>query len=395
MKDKSLTRVSVFLTSQIISLFGSAIVSYSIVWYITLKTSSTMALAISIVCTYMPQIVISMFSGTWGDKFNKKNLIIIGDTITGISTLILAILFINGFDSLYLLYGACALRSVGSGIQTPLEHAFLPLICPEEKLTKINGIYATASSAINILSPAMAGVLLNAMDFGHTLFIDCITALLAIIVLLKLKYKNTISSNKDTSTLSDFLEGVKYFKQHIFLGRLILFYLLFYFFMSAPAFLTPVLVNLKFSSSVNALAINEFVWSLGTMLGGILICSFKEFNKLKFMAISALLFGGFICLLGASNIFSIYILFMLCSGISLPLFNTSNTVLIQENVKKEMLGRVFANLNILSTISTTIGITVFGIIGNTISVDILLILVGAFIAILSIWIWKIYRENKV
>lgn len=395
MKDKSLTRVSVFLTSQIISLFGSAIVSYSIVWYITLKTSSTMALAISIVCTYMPQIVISMFSGTWGDKFNKKNLIIIGDTITGISTLILAILFINGFDSLYLLYGACALRSVGSGIQTPLEHAFLPLICPEEKLTKINGIYATASSAINILSPAMAGVLLNVMDFGHTLFIDCITALLAIIVLLKLKYKNTISSNKDTRTLSDFLEGVKYFKQHIFLGRLILFYLLFYFFMSAPAFLTPVLVNLKFSSSVNALAINEFVWSLGTMLGGILICSFKEFNKLKFMAISALLFGGFICLLGASNIFSIYILFMLCSGISLPLFNTSNTVLIQENVKKEMLGRVFANLNILSTISTTIGITVFGIIGNTISVDILLILVGAFIAILSIWIWKIYRENKV
>lgn len=395
MKDKSLTRVSVFLTSQIISLFGSAIVSYSIVWYITLKTSSTMALAISIVCTYMPQIVISMFSGTWGDKFNKKNLIIIGDTITGISTLILAILFINGFDSLYLLYGACALRSVGSGIQTPLEHAFLPLICPEEKLTKINGIYATASSAINILYPAMAGVLLNVMDFGHTLFIDCITALLAIIVLLKLKYKNTISSNKDTSTLSDFLEGVKYFKQHIFLGRLILFYLLFYFFMSAPAFLTPVLVNLKFSSSVNALAINEFVWSLGTMLGGILICSFKEFNKLKFMAISALLFGGFICLLGASNIFSIYILFMLCSGISLPLFNTSNTVLIQENVKKEMLGRVFANLNILSTISTTIGITVFGIIGNTISVDILLILVGAFIAILSIWIWKIYRENKV
>ena len=395
MKDKSLTRVSVFLTSQIISLFGSAIVSYSIVWYITLKTSSTMALAISIVCTYMPQIVISMFSGTWGDKFNKKNLIIIGDTITGISTLILAILFINGFDSLYLLYGACALRSVGSGIQTPLEHAFLPLICPEEKLTKINGIYATASSAINILSPAMAGVLLNVMDFGHTLFIDCTTALLAIIVLLKLKYKNTISSNKDTSTLSDFLEGVKYFKQHIFLGRLILFYLLFYFFMSAPAFLTPVLVNLKFSSSVNALAINEFVWSLGTMLGGILICSFKEFNKLKFMAISALLFGGFICLLGASNIFSIYILFMLCSGISLPLFNTSNTVLIQENVKKEMLGRVFANLNILSTISTTIGITVFGIIGNTISVDILLILVGAFIALLSIWIWKIYRENKV
>lgn len=393
MGNKSLTRVSIFLISQIISLFGSAIVSYTIIWYITLKTSSTMALAMSVVFTYMPQIVISVFSGTLGDRFNKKYLIIIGDTITGVSTLILAVLFINGFRSLYLIYAACALRSAGAGIQTPLENAFLPLICPEEKLTKVNGIYATASSAINILSPAMAGILLNMMDFGYTLMVDCVTALLAVVVLYTMKYKNTIDLEKESvDILTDFVVGVKYFKQHVFLGRLIIFYLLFYFFMSAPAFLTPVLVNIKFSNSVNALAINEFVWSMGTMLGGLLICLLKESNKLRLMAFSSVLFGGFICLLGASENFAIYIFFMLCSGMSLPIFNTSNIVLVQENVKKEMLGRTFANLNILSTISTTIGITVFGLMGDVISVDILLVLVGVFIALLSIWVWKLYRE---
>ena len=393
MGNKSLTRVSIFLISQIISLFGSAIVSYTIIWYITLKTSSTMALAMSVVFTYMPQIVISVFSGTLGDRFNKKYLIIIGDTITGVSTLILAVLFINGFRSLYLIYAACALRSAGAGIQTPLENAFLPLICPEEKLTKVNGIYATASSAINILSPAMAGILLNMMDFGYTLMVDCVTALLAVVVLYRMKYKNTIDLEKESvDILTDFVVGVKYFKQHVFLGRLIIFYLLFYFFMSAPAFLTPVLVNIKFSNSVNALAINEFVWSMGTMLGGLLICLLKESNKLRLMAFSSVLFGGFICLLGASENFAIYIFFMLCSGMSLPIFNTSNIVLVQENVKKEMLGRTFANLNILSTISTTIGITVFGLMGDVISVDILLVLVGVFIALLSIWVWKLYRE---
>lgn len=393
MENKSLTRVSIFLISQIISLFGSAIVSYTIIWYITLKTSSTMALAMSVVFTYMPQIVISVFSGTLGDRFNKKYLIIIGDTITGVSTLILAVLFINGFRSLYLIYAACAMRSAGAGIQTPLENAFLPLICPEEKLTKVNGIYATASSAINILSPAMAGILLNMMDFGYTLMVDCVTALLAVVVLYGMKYKNTIDLEKESvDILTDFVVGVKYFKQHVFLGRLIIFYLLFYFFMSAPAFLTPVLVNIKFSNSVNALAINEFVWSMGTMLGGLLICLLKESNKLRLMAFSSVFFGGFICLLGASENFAIYIFFMLCSGMALPIFNTSNIVLVQENVKKEMLGRTFANLNILSTISTTIGITVFGLMGDVISVDILLVLVGVFIALLSIWVWKLYRE---
>lgn len=395
MKDKRLSSVTIFLFSQIISLFGSSLVSYMIIWYITLKTSSTIALATSIACTYMPQIIISLFSGTWGDRFNKKYLIIIGDAITSIATLILAVLFINDFKSLYILYGACALRAVGAGIQTPLENAFLPLICPEDKLIKVNGIYATASSAINILSPALAGLLLNILSFEYTLLIDCITALLAIIILFGLKYTNTVNFVKENaSTITDFAEGVRYFKRHIYLGRLILFYLLFYFFMSAPAFLTPVLVNTKFSNSVNALAINEFVWSLGTMLGGLWICSLKNYNKFRFMAISSALFGGFICLLGVSNNFIIYMFFMLCSGIALPLFNTSNTVLIQENVNKEMLGRAFANLNILSTISTTIGIMVFGLMGKVIRVDILLIFVGIFIAILSICIWRLYREYQ-
>lgn len=174
---------------------------------------------------------------------------------------------------------------------------------------------------------------------------------------------------------------------------MILFYLLFIFYVGA-SFLTPILVNLKFSDSVNALAINELVWSLGTMLGGLLICSFKELNKLKLMTYSSALFGAFICLLGTADNFILYIMFMLCSGIALPLFNTSNTILIQENVKEDMLGRVFANLNILSTVSTTIGIIIFGLIGSIISVDKLLILVGVFIALLSIWVWRIYRRNE-
>lgn len=391
MKDSKLSRVSIFLTSQVISLFGSAIVSYTIIWYITLKTSSTISLATSIVCTYLPQIFISVFSGSWGDRYNKKILIMIGDAITGIATFVLAILFLNGFHSFYIIYGACALRSIGAGIQTPLVNAFLPAICPEDKLVKINGIYATASSAINILSPAIAGILLNKMNFSYIVFVDCITATLAIVVLSRLHYKNLIIiKTKSGSTLKGFSEGVRYFKRHTFLGKLIVFYLVFYFLMSAPAFLTPVLVNVKFSGNVNALAINEFVWSIGTMLGGILICFPKDFNKLRFMALSSAAFGVFICLLGVANSFIIYIIMMFCAGTVLPIFNTSNTVLIQENVKKDMLGRTFANLNILSTISTTLGITVFGLVGDMISVDYLLASVGICIALLSVWICKIY-----
>ena len=154
MKEKNIKSVSVFLISQIISLFGSSIVSYAIVWYITMKTSSTVALAVSIVCTYMPQILVSIFSGTWGDRYNKKYLIMIGDIITGISTLILAVLFINGFDSLLFLYSIIILRSIAVSYthlaalpgEEEWELLWLPPPCQRKELAR--PLPAIKSSAI-------------------------------------------------------------------------------------------------------------------------------------------------------------------------------------------------------------------------------------------------------
>ena len=42
--------VSCFLTAQTISLFGSSLVQYAIVWYITLTTSSGKMLTLSTLC---------------------------------------------------------------------------------------------------------------------------------------------------------------------------------------------------------------------------------------------------------------------------------------------------------------------------------------------------------
>lgn len=381
--------ILIFLISQITSSFGSSVVSYTIIWYITLNTSSPVALSLTVACTYIPQIVISIFSGVLADKFNKKNMIIIGDAITGLSTLLVAIPFIRGYHSLPVIYGGCIMRAIGTGIQSPATNAFLPLICPKNQLQKVNGIYSTAASATHILSPAAAGLLLAGMDFGQVLILDCITAILAIMVMTRLQCIHTNPSTKAESMILDSLTGIQYFRQHKYLGKLVSFYLGFYFLMSAPAFLTPMIVSQKFNGTVNDLAINEMVWSVGTMVGGVISCSITSPKKSLLMTLSCLAFGCFIFLLGITRIFPLYLLFMICSGVSLPIFSTTNTTLIQKNTKTEMLGRTFANLNILSTTAMTIGILFFGILGTSINVDILLSIVGLCISLLSILIWRL------
>lgn len=52
------TPITRFLTAQTISLLGSSLVQYAIIWHITLTTSSGKMLTLSTLCGFLPQILL-------------------------------------------------------------------------------------------------------------------------------------------------------------------------------------------------------------------------------------------------------------------------------------------------------------------------------------------------
>ena len=88
--------IAKFLTAQTVSLLGSSLVQYAIVWYITLTTSSGKMVTLSTVCGFAPQIIVSLFSGLWIDRYSRKKLIMLSDSAIALSTLFLAVSFLSG-----------------------------------------------------------------------------------------------------------------------------------------------------------------------------------------------------------------------------------------------------------------------------------------------------------
>ena len=149
-----------FITSQAVSLFGSSIVQMAIVWYVTMQTSSGIWLTILTLSSFLPQMIISPFAGVWADRYNKKKIIILADVLIATSTLILAIfLQINNLanTSLIAIVVVSIIRSIGTGIQTPTVNSMIPLLVPEDKLMKFNGINSSIQSVIQFASPLVAG----------------------------------------------------------------------------------------------------------------------------------------------------------------------------------------------------------------------------------------------
>ena len=54
---------ALFLSSQAISLFGSSVVSFAIVWFVTRQTHSGLWVSLFTISSYLPQFVVSFFAG--------------------------------------------------------------------------------------------------------------------------------------------------------------------------------------------------------------------------------------------------------------------------------------------------------------------------------------------
>lgn len=387
LKENWLQNVILYLSSQTISLFGSSLVQYAMMWYITLTTESGLMMTFYIICGFLPTFILSPIAGVWADRYNRKMLIIFADALIAVATFILAVVFLMGYEAIWLFFVMAAIRAFGSGIQMPAVGAILPQMVPTDKLTKVNGVNGTVQAIIMFISPMVSAALLEFSSIEIIFFIDVITAAIAIITLLfflKIGVHEKASENQTTGYFEDFKQGIRYVNQHAFLKRFFLFFAVFFVLMAPAAFLTPLQVARSFGDDVWRLTAIEIAFSVGMMVGGGVIASWGGFpNRVRTMAASSVLMGVCTLALGIVPNFWIYIGFMALFGVAMPIFNTPATVLLQEKVEENYLGRVFGIMGMISTSMMPLGMLVFGPIADFIPIEWILIGTGIFIIVIA------------
>jgi DHA3 family macrolide efflux protein-like MFS transporter len=359
-------------------------------WYVTLRTGSGLMMTLFIICGFIPTFLLSPIAGVWADRFNRKNLIMLSDALVATATLTLAIFFLAGYDSIWLLFLMAAIRAFGTGIQTPAVGAILPQIVPKDKLTKVNGTNGSIQAVIMFVSPIVSGALLAMASIKVIFFIDVVTAAIAISTMLtfvKISVHEKALKKQTTSYFNDFKEGLHYVNNHGFLKIFFLYFAVFFVLMAPAAFLTPLQVTRTFGNDVWRLTAIEIAFSVGMMAGGGIIASWGGFqNKMKTMTVSALLMGFCTFALGAVVFnFWVYLAFMALFGVAMPILNTPTTVLLQEKVEEDYLGRVFGVMGMISTSMMPMGMLIFGPIADLIRIEWLLLGTGVLMLVLALF----------
>ena len=317
-------RIAIFLISQNISLFGSSVVGFAILWHITLETSSGFYMMLATICTQVPHVLVLLFGGVWADRHNRKHLIMLADGFTALATLALAVFFLQGFRSITLLLIASAVRALGLGIQNPAVSAIYPQLVPEEQLTKIQGINQTINSALTLLSPAIGGLLLSTVGIVGAFFVDVVTATLAILVMSRIYVERPPALDSQKSVWKDIAAGVSYLRGHRQLRRLIIC-ILCSFLLITPAFtLTPLLIQRTFGNEVWRLTVHEIVFSVAMILSGLFVSIKGKFrNKPRTIAVCIMGFGVTFAMFGVAWNFVSFLVFLWVAGFFWPVLSAT------------------------------------------------------------------------
>ncbi len=404
---------SIFLGGQLISLFGSSLVQFAITWHITLTTQSGSYLTLAIICGFIPTFFFSPFAGVWADRYDRKKLVMLADGIIAVTTLLLALSILWGYNALWPLFVALGIRALGSAVQMPCIGAILPSIVPPAHLTRVNGINSSAQSIITLVSPMLSALLLKAAPFYSIFMIDVITAAIAIAIMFwffQLPKRESALAGQSNDYLGELKQGISYVLHTPYL-RIFFLFLAISFFLFAPSiFLTPLQVTRNYGEDALYLMSIEVAFSIGMLLGGVLIAVWGGFrNRIHSIALSLALVGMLTVVLGlplsqwldspasqsplalwlsaAVPLFPfslwVYLLAMGLIGVVIPIYNTPAMVLLQEQVNPDYMGRVFGVMTMITSSVMPMGMLAFGPIADVVPVEWLLLSTGAIIVALS------------
>jgi DHA3 family macrolide efflux protein-like MFS transporter len=267
--------------------------------------------------------------------------------------------------------------------------ASVPLLAPEDQLTRISGINQMILSVSSIAGPALGALMITYLDMTYVMLFDVVGALIActslmFVVIPNPKKKETVES---PHVFREMREGFQAISGNKGLVWLFAFSVIIMFFLMPVAVMFPLMTLEHFNGSAFQMSIIEMIWGIGMVLGGGIL-GFKQFriNPVVMINFTFVLLGLSFLLSGIlpPNGFVVFVILTAFGGIAGAIYSALFTATIQRVVAPEALGRVFSLYGSVAIIPSLIGLTATGFIADYIGIDFAFIISGAIIIFVGI-----------
>ena len=208
MNKTSYARFLIVWTGQLLSGIGTAMTAFALAVHVFEQTNSTVSFSMVMVALFVPAILIGPFGGVMADRFDRRIMIILGDTGSAAAVVFMLTCLISGSLSIRSIYWGVAFGSAFTALQGPAFKASLSDLLSAAQFAKAGGLIQLASSARYIAAPIAAGFLISVSGIEGVFIMDIISFAFAVTAALCLpKREKKRQSIKKSHISAEMKEG--------------------------------------------------------------------------------------------------------------------------------------------------------------------------------------------
>ena len=368
MKNKSnYSKFLLLWSGELISAIGGGLSSFGLGVYVFNLTGSAGSMALVTLLAFLPTLLLSAPAGVLADRYDRRLLMMIGDGLSALGLVYILVCMMTGSAQLYQICIGVFISSVFSSLLEPSYKATVTDLLTKEEYSKASGMVSLAGSARYLISPLLAGLLLEVGSIQLLLTIDICTFFLtlACTAVVRSGLETKISGAAEPFWTS-FRDGWQTVTEKQGVLVLIIVSSVMTCFMGAIQILSEPMI-LSFTDS-RTLGIGETVCAVGMLVSSILL-GVKGISGKYVLTLCVSLAAAGAAMIGFGGWENIYIIctFGFLFFFMLPLANNCLDYLVRTNIEADKQGRAWGLISFLSQIGYVVAYGTAGILADRIA----------------------------
>lgn len=346
---------------RLISLFGDAFTLVALPWFVLQITGSGTATAGILLALQLPAILTSMIIGSLIDRFQPRAIIAIDNILRAFIIGLIPILYWLGLLELWLLFLLTCLAGMLIPATEVGSRSLLPQLVEDKDLDAANMLWSLSLNLALIIGPAVAGLLVASFGGPSVLLIDAGTFAVMAIAAVTLPMLNR-SQPPAQAPLSERL-GLRQLWQMKVVRYTTLLSLVFFFSYGPLEAALPLYSDAILQTDARGYGLLWSALAVGALIGTLSSTMLSRRLRLGVaLPLIALLWGGSLLPMVFINELWLACGLLWLGGLMWGPYTPMETTLLQRNVPKAQLGRVFGARSTLLTAGTPLGLAVGGIL---------------------------------
>ncbi len=348
-----------YYIGQIISTSGTFMQSVAQAWLVLKLTNSGTALGITSALQYIPILIAGPYGGVISDRFSKRKILYLTQSISGALALTLGVLVATDLVRVWMVYVLAFCLGLVTIFDNPARQTFYIELVGPDRLRNAVTLYSTLVNLARIIGPALAAALIASLGLAPCFILNGLSYGAVVIMLAMMRASELLITPPVPRAKGQILEGFKYVVSMPVLGSTLLIMALIGTFTFEFQVSLPLIAQFTFKGDASSYALLTASMGFGAAAGGIFFASRKNIHF--YQVVSAAFLFGLAVLIAAfmSTLFLTALALVLVGVFSINFSSLGNSILQLES-SPQMRGRVMSFWSIAFLGSTTFGGPIVG-----------------------------------